>query len=203
MNSLEKKDHWERVYTTKALEEVSWYQPRPATSLEFLKELGAQPDHHIIDIGGGDSLLVDHLLEQGFSNVTVLDISEAAIERAVKRLGEKANRVQWIVADASNFHPTKTYDFWHDRAAFHFLTEAQDIDRYLNSFYASLSNGGKAVFGTFAESGPTQCSGLTVQQYSGDQLAERIGLEKIKCVEVDHFTPAEKVQHFTFCSFKK
>lgn len=203
MNSLEKKNHWEKVYTTKALEEVSWYQPRPETSLNFLMELGAQPEHNIIDVGGGDSLLVDHLLEEGFANVTVLDISEAAIKRAMKRLGKKAKEVRWIVADASDFHSPEKYDIWHDRAAFHFLTETHDIDSYLRSFHASLSDDGKAIFGTFAENGPTQCSGLNIQQYSGDTLAQRIGLQKIKCVEVEHLTPAEKVQHFTFCSFGK
>src|SRR5688572_23583963 len=122
MDTTNRKKHWQKIYETKELKDVSWFQPVPEASLEFLKEFNVQTNARIIDIGGGDSLLVDFLLERGYTDVTVLDISGAALERAKKRLGNKAALVKWIEADATEFTPTTTYDFWHDRAAFHFLT---------------------------------------------------------------------------------
>lgn len=123
MEPFNRKKHWENIYQTKELNEVSWFQPTPETSLSFFKEFKVPLNAKIIDIGGGDSFLVDHLLELGYTDITVLDISSAAIERAKKRLGDKAQRVEWMVADAATFQPTEQYDFWHDRAAFHFLTK--------------------------------------------------------------------------------
>ena len=130
MAEFNRKNHWENIYTTKSLEEVSWYEPTPATSLSFVKQFNIPTSAKIIDIGGGDSLFVDYLLDLGYQDITVLDISAAALERAKKRLGENAHKVKWIVADAANFTPTEKYDFWHDRAAFHFLTQEKEILNY-------------------------------------------------------------------------
>lgn len=131
MVSFDRKKHWENIYNTKDLNDVSWYQPIPETSLEFLKQFNLPISAKIIDIGGGDSFLVDHLLDLGYQDVSVLDISEAAINRAKLRLGNRADRVKWIVIDAVRFNPTEKYDFWHDRATFHFLAHQQEIDSYI------------------------------------------------------------------------
>lgn len=199
------KNHWENVYNTKQLNEVSWYQPTPQASLDFIKELNIPPDAAIIDIGGGDSFLVDHLLAKGFVNITVLDISEAAINRAKERLGQKALLVKWVVSDITTFVPAEKYDFWHDRAAFHFLTTEEQIKKYLDVANNALLSEGKIVIGTFSENGPSVCSGLPVKQYSEDTMNEVIKkwFKKIKCIYTDHITPLHKVQHFLFCSFKK
>lgn len=199
------KEHWEKVYTTKQQNEVSWFQPTPAMSLAFIKELGIAKDAAIIDMGGGDSYLVDHLLDAGYTNISVLDISAAAIHRAQERLGAKSSQVKWIVCDINEFVPSATYDFWHDRAAFHFLTTDEATNNYLEIANAALSINGKIVIGTFAEDGPTKCSGLPVKQYSEISLRDTITkwFEKIKCIHTDHITPFNTIQHFLFCSFKK
>lgn len=201
---MNRKEHWENVYTTKALKDVSWYQPLPRESLAFMEELQIPPDAAIIDIGGGDSLLADHLLERGYTDITVLDISAAAIERAKKRLGHKATAVKWIVTDITAFNPERRYYFWHDRAAFHFLTREEEVNQYLAIAGKGIAPGGKIVIGTFAENGPEKCSGLPVQQYSESALTTLIKkwFEKIKCVQTDHVTPFNTIQHFIFCSFK-
>jgi len=149
--------------------------------------------------------LVDNLLDLGYSNITVLDISEAAISRAKERLGEKANEVEWIVADASDFNPTQKYNLWHDRAAFHFLTNSDEIDSYIETAHASLTAGGTAVIGTFSESGPTKCSGIEIKQYSEHTMADRFSgfFDKTDCFTTDHKTPSGSIQNFVFCSFKK
>jgi 2-polyprenyl-3-methyl-5-hydroxy-6-metoxy-1,4-benzoquinol methylase len=199
------KEHWENVYTTKALKDVSWYQPLPGESLAFMEELQIPPHAAIIDIGGGDSLLADHLLDRGYTDITVLDISAAAIERAKKRLGNKATAVKWIVTDITAFKPERRYDFWHDRAAFHFLTREEEVNQYLAIAGKAINPGGKIVIGTFAENGPEKCSGLPVKQYSESALTTLIKkwFEKIRCVQTDHLTPFNTIQHFIFCSFKK
>ena len=205
MENFNRKQHWEKIYNTKQLNEVSWYQPTPSTSLKFVKELQIPPSANIIDIGGGDSFLVDHLLEMGFEKITVLDISEAAIERAKTRLGDKAKKVNWIVADAADFNPTEKYDFWHDRAAFHFLTEEKDIEKYIAAAHQGITSSGIMVIGTFSENGPKKCSGIEIMQYSHASMVERFApfFEKINCTTVDHTTPSGAIQNFTFCSFRK
>ena len=165
MEAFDRKEHWEKIYQTKALEDVSWYQQTPETSLDFFRYYHVPKTARIIDIGGGDSLLVDHLLADGYQNITVLDISEAAISRAKQRLGQNANKVTWIVADASSFSPVEKYDFWHDRAAFHFLTEEAEISSYIQTAQQAIHPAGNFVFGTFLENGPDKCSGITVRQY--------------------------------------
>ena len=205
MKNFDRKKHWETIYQTKELKDVSWFQPNPETSLDFFKQFNVSLNAKIIDVGGGDSFLVDHLLELGYTDITVLDISEAAIERAKDRLGEKANQVKWIIEDAAKFHPTEIYDFWHDRAAFHFLTDENEISNYLETAQKFINPNGVLVIGTFSEQGPTKCSGIEIKQYSENTMTERLKkyFDKIKCITVDHKTPFETIQNFVFCSFKK
>lgn len=205
MEHFDKKTHWENIYSTKELKDVSWYQPTPTTSLEFLKQFNVHKTAKIIDIGGGDSFLVDNLLEMGYQNITVLDISAAALERAKQRLGKNATKVKWIVADAATFKPTEQYDFWHDRAAFHFLTQEADVNNYIETIRQNLKPSGVLIIGTFSEQGPTKCSGIEIKQYSEISMTERLQkfFEKVKCITVDHKTPFNTIQNFIFCSFKK
>lgn len=205
MENFDRKKHWENIYQTTQLDKVSWFQPTPETSLDFFKEFNVPTTAKIIDIGGGDSLLVDHLLDLGYQDITVLDISEAAIDRARQRLGDKANKVDWIVADAASFKPVEKYDFWHDRAAFHFLTQDQDISSYLETAQKSIQTNGILVLGTFSEQGPQKCSGLEIKQYSEATMTNLLKrfFEKIRCTTVDHKTPSGAIQNFVFCSFRK
>lgn len=202
---MDLQQHWEKVYQTKQLNEVSWYQQEPGVSLRFLKELNIPKDAAIIDIGGGDSLLVDHLLRLGYSRITVLDISATAIEKAKTRLGNEAQKIKWIVADAKNFKVEEQYDFWHDRAAFHFLTSEEDVAAYLQMANQHIKQGGKMVIGTFSENGPDKCSGLPVQKYKEESLAKTLSnwFQKIKCITSNHITPFNTIQNFLFCSFTK
>ncbi len=205
MENFDRKKHWETIYQTKELNEVSWYEPTPKTSLDFIRQFNVPTTAKIIDIGGGDSFFVDHLIDKGFQDITVLDISQAAIERAKQRLGDKAEKVKWIIADAAKFQPTEQYDFWHDRAAFHFLTDEQEISSYLETAQRNIKSTVVLVIGTFSEKGPTKCSGIEIKQYSENSMTERLKniFEKIKCIIVDHKTPFDTIQNFVFCSFKK
>lgn len=166
--NLQRKKHWETVYETKNPDEVSWTQEIPKTSLAFIHSFGLDKSAKIIDIGGGDSKLVDHLLDQGFENITVLDISEKALEKAKIRLGEKSKKVTWIISDILDFEPTETYGVWHDRAAFHFLTSEEEIEKYKSIVNKSVA--GFLIIGTFSENGPLKCSGLEISQYSEEKL---------------------------------
>lgn len=197
------KDHWEAVYQKNEPGKTSWAQPIPKTSLELIHSFNLPKNARIIDIGGGDSKLVDYLLEEGYQDITVLDISETAIEHAKERLGQKAGAVTWIVSDILNFNPAGKYDCWHDRATFHFLTSEAQRLAYTGIARSAVS--GYLTIGTFADNGPEKCSGLVVKQYSAAALTREfeLGFEKIKCIQDDHITPAGVVQHFTFCSFKK
>ena len=205
MEGSARKKHWEEIYTTKQLTEVSWYQQTPETSLKFFEEFKIPLNAKVIDVGGGDSLLVDHLLDLGYTNISVLDISKNAIERSMKRLGEKSKMVKWIVADASSFKPEEKYDLWHDRAAFHFLTDEYEIMNYINTVQNSMSENGVLVIGTFSEQGPKKCSGIEIKQYSEKAMTDILQkyFEKVKCISVDHETPSHSIQNFVFCSFKK
>ncbi|MES2565591.1 MAG: class I SAM-dependent methyltransferase [Bacteroidota bacterium] len=200
-----RKKHWEDVYQTKALTDVSWYQSKPTTSLDFIKEFNPSLNAKIIDVGGGDSLFADHLLNMGYTDITVLDISEQALERAKKRLGKNAVRIKWIVADAADFHPSENYDVWHDRAAFHFLTNEPEIENYIDTIKNHLQQNGILILGTFSEDGPTKCSGIEIKQYSEKTIVEKLKrfFHKVKCISVDHKTPFNTIQNFIFCSFKK
>lgn len=200
-----KKTHWENIYQNKNLQEVSWYQPTPKTSLSFFQTFNVPKNAKIIDIGGGDSLLVDHLLALGYTELTVLDISETAIEKAKIRLGKNESQVKWVVSNIVDFVPTQKYDFWHDRATFHFLTQQTDIEKYIKIINQNVTEAGKLVIGTFSEKGPTKCSGIEIKQYSKAKLVQTIGLyfKKIKCFTENHKTPFNTLQNFVFCSFSK
>ena len=205
MGHFDRKKHWETIYQTKELKDVSWFQPTPETSLSFLKQFNIPTTAKIIDIGGGDSFLVDNLLDLGYQDITVLDISAMAIDKAKQRLGDRAGKVKWIVADAATFRPTEKYDFWHDRAAFHFLTQEQEIESYLDTVQKSIQPTGVLIIGTFSEQGPKKCSGIEIKQYSETTMTDRLTkfFEKIRCITVDHKTPSDTIQNFIFCSFRK
>ncbi|MBL0323142.1 MAG: methyltransferase domain-containing protein [Ignavibacteria bacterium] len=205
MENFDRKKHWENIYQTKDLKDVSWFQPTPETSLDFFKQFNVPTSAKVIDIGGGDSYLVDHLLDLGYQDISVLDISVAAIDKAKQRLGDKAKNVKWIVADAATFKPTEKYDFWHDRAAFHFLTDEQEVSNYLQTAQENINPTGVLVIGTFSEQGPKKCSGIEIKQYSETTMTDRLKeyFEKIKCITVDHKTPFDTIQNFVFCSFRK
>lgn len=205
MENIDRKNHWETIYQTKQLNEVSWFQPTPETSLSFFKTLNIPTAAKIIDIGGGDSFLVDHLLDLGFEDITVLDISKTALERAKNRLGNRANKVKWVVADAATFKPTEQYDFWHDRAAFHFLTNDDEVANYVKTVSQAIAPNGYLIIGTFSEQGPKKCSGIDIKQYSENSLSQLFytGFKKLNCFTVEHQTPFNTVQQFVFCSFKK
>jgi ubiquinone/menaquinone biosynthesis C-methylase UbiE len=205
MDTFNRKEHWENIYSTKQLNEVSWYQPTPTTSLNLIEELNIPKTASIIDIGGGDSFLVDNLLKLGYENITILDISIKAIERAKKRLGKQSENVKWIEADASNFNPKASYDLWHDRAAFHFLTDENDIENYLKAAQKGIKPSGNLIIGTFSTEGPKKCSGIDIKQYSEDSLNHifKDDFNKTDCKTIEHQTPFNTYQNFIFCSFKK
>jgi len=197
------KQHWETVYETKSPDQVSWTQEIPKTSLDFIYSFGLTKAAKVIDIGGGDSKLVDYLLDEGFENITVLDISAKALDRAKKRLGSRADKVNWIVNDITDFNPDTTYDLWHDRATFHFLTKKEQVAKYMDTARKAVS--GYMTIGTFSERGPQKCSGLTIKQYNEATLTAELqnGFTKLSCITEDHVTPFDTKQNFLFCSFKR
>ena len=199
------KDHWEKIFASAGGHDFSWFQAYPTTSIAFLELFNLPLDAHIIDIGGGDSNLVDVLLEKGYRNISVLDISANALDLVKKRLGEKAALIKWIETDIADFVPTEKYDFWHDRAAFHFLTTEERIAKYVQLAEQNIGPGGYLVLGTFSENGPEKCSGLTIKQYSETSMSNRFdkSFKRIKCITEDHQTPFNTSQHFLFCSFRK
>ena len=202
---MNKQNHWNKVFTTKHFNEVSWYQQTPQHSLDFVKQFALPKTAAIIDIGGGDSFFADHLLQLGYTNITVLDISVAAIDKAKQRLGNKAASVNWIVSDILDFKSIVQFDCWHDRAAFHFLTSIEDINEYLSIAQQYIKPAGKLVIGSFSTEGPEKCSGLPVKQYNENILTATLQkwFEKIRCITTDHITPFKTIQNFLFCSFQK
>jgi ubiquinone/menaquinone biosynthesis C-methylase UbiE len=205
MDKNVRKEHWENVFANKQETEVSWFQPYPKTSIEFVKLFDLPLDANIIDIGGGDSHFVDALLEEGYKNIWVLDISENALSRAKKRLGDNANKVNWVVSDIIDFIPPVEFDFWHDRAAFHFLTTEEKMNKYVAIAERGIKARGVLILGTFSETGPTKCSGLEIKQYSETSMSSRFELsfDRVKCITEEHQTPFNSIQNFLFCSFKK
>lgn len=203
---MERKAHWEGVYTSRQPTEVSWYQAEPTRSVELLREAGAGPDTAIIDIGGGDSTFVDAVLAEQLGRVTVLDISGAALARAQARLGARASEVSWIEADVTRVQlPAQAFDVWHDRAVFHFLTRAEERARYVATAAAALRPGGALLISTFALEGPTRCSGLEVARYGPLELAREFGpafaLER-SFADV-HRTPSGVEQQFTVAVLRR
>jgi uncharacterized UPF0146 family protein len=202
---MSQKEHWENVFATKQETEVSWYQPSPKPSLDFISKLNIPKEAKIIEVGGGDSYLVDALLEQGFTNITLLDISEQAIDRIKNRLGAKAKEVTFIVSDILDFNPSVTYDLWHDRASFHFQTEPHQIEKYANIVAKAMAVNGNMIIGTFSENGPKKCSGLDITQYSEATMKAvfETNFQFLNSITEDHATPFNTIQNFIFCNFTK
>jgi len=205
MEATERKIHWEKIYQTKKPTEVSWHQDEPITSLEFIRQLDLPKTARIFDNGAGDSLLVDHLLKLGYENITVLDISEAALNRVKLRLGKKAEKINWIIADEAFCDPSEQFALWHDRAAFHFLTDEKEIASYVHTIKNCITPGGFLIMGTFSDKGPKRCSGLEVKRYSETLLNDLLkdSFDKVKCITVDHITPFDTTQNFLFCVFRR
>lgn len=205
-SSASSKEHWERVYRTKQVDQVSWYQEHPESSLRLIRATRVPKTAKIIDVGGGASKLVDELLAAGYSKLTVLDVSATALDAARKRLGASASAVKWIEADITraDFLPFE-YDVWHDRAVFHFLTSAADRDAYVSSVLKAVKPGGHVIVATFAEDGPDHCSGLPVMRYSADELHSEFGTSFALVAQEKeaHETPSGVVQQFVYCYCRK
>ncbi len=199
------KEHWEQVYRTKAADDMSWYQDRPAVSLKLIEASGVGKDQAIIDVGGGASVLVDFLLDAGFNRLTVLDISANALEHARQRLGALAARVEWFEADVTRFNPAHRFDLWHDRAVFHFLTEKADRQKYVQTMKRVLSPEAHVIIATFALDGPSRCSGLEVARYDADLICTELGSEfgLLEQVQETHLTPWRTEQRFSCFRFRR
>jgi trans-aconitate methyltransferase len=190
--------HWETIYRTRSPDELSWYQAVPRRSLELIQATGVALTASILDVGGGASPLVDHLLAGGYTDVSVLDIAPAALEQAKTRLGPAATRVQWIAADVTDFHPERRYALWHDRGVFHFLVTLSEQARYLAVLRSALAPAGHLVLAMFGPQGPERCSGLPVQRYSREDLSGLLGSHfRLRRAELDnHLTPRGQHQEF-------
>ncbi len=203
--SEDRKKHWDGIYSQKAESQLSWHQANPSISLELADLVGIEPTTSVIDIGGGTSRFVDYLIEQGLSDVSVLDVSRAALDIMRQRLGERGSTVNWIASDITVWSPTRDYDLWHDRAVFHFLVDPNDRVAYLDRLFRCVRPGGHAIIATFALDGPETCSGLPIVRYSPQSLAETIGpgfelgTQRI-CL---HQTPSGNSQSFQFSLFQK
>ncbi|GGZ31774.1 hypothetical protein GCM10007049_26400 [Echinicola pacifica] len=203
---IDRKSHWEQIYQEKGPTEVSWYQEKPQTSLDFIHSAGLTKGDSIIDIGGGDSRLVDYLLQDEFSNLSVLDISANAIAKGKRRLGEDANAVSWLISDVLEVELSERYRYWHDRAVFHFLVADHHQRQYLNLARQMIVPGGRILIGAFSEQGPKKCSGIAIQQYSASSLCQRVepfGFQKTRSKIVNHSTPFGTVQNFVFVEFER
>ncbi len=202
---MAKKEHWEKIFATKPQEKLTWFQNHPKALVECLHTIELSKDGSIIDIGGGDSLVPDTLLKLGYKDITVLDVSSRAIQRSQKRLGENAENIAWIEKDILSFHPARQYDFWYDRAVFHFLTDPSDIRTYVEICAESIRKDGYFLLGTFSEDGPEKCSGLDITQYSEEKmlLTFKGFFKKITCFKETHHTSSGGTQSFQFCLLKK
>jgi len=205
METEERKKHWENVFQNKDTTKASWYQRVPETSLRLIKKLDLPKSARIIEVGSGDSYLVDCLLEEGYSNITLLDISNKALETVKKRLSGKTNKTIFLTEDVTRFSTSVLYNLWHDRAVFHFLIDEKDIQNYVKNVYNSLNSGGYLILGTFSSNGPQMCSGLKVCQYDENELTDIFlnGFKKIETYTENHQTPSGSSQNFLFCVFKR
>ncbi|MFA6187970.1 MAG: class I SAM-dependent methyltransferase [Sulfuricurvum sp.] len=199
-----RQKHWETVYQTKDHTKVGWYQPACHISLELLDKIGITQEASVIDIGAGASTFVDGLLECGFSNITLLDISKEALDIVKERLGKKANTPQYLVEDITTASLPQHYDLWHDRAAFHFLQDAGEQQAYIRTMCASLNSNGYAIIGTFAVDGPDSCSTLSVKQYNRENMQQVLGncITILDVIETTHITPSGVEQKFSFFILK-
>ena len=205
MSDAQRRIHWENVYQTNGERDVSWFQETPRLSLEFIQSAGLKSDEPIIDIGGGASRLVDALLDAKFENITVLDISEKALATSKARLGERSAKVSWVVSDATFWQPAGTYAVWHDRAAFHFLTDPNNRAAYVERLLRAVRPGGHVIIGTFALDGPEKCSGLPVVRYDAASLAALLGtaFDFLDSRNDVHQTPMGAIQRFQFSCFRR
>lgn len=202
---MQRATHWNTVYTTKSEREVSWFEPLPAISLELLDAAGMTPETCVLDVGGGDSHLVDALAARGLDCLAVLDVSKAALNRAKARLGTAADTPTWIEADVTGDWTLKPMDIWHDRAVFHFLTAREDRVLYKRHLLETLKPGGAAIIATFGPDGPERCSGLPVQRYAPDALAEELGprFELVEARQHMHTTPWGSPQSFQYSRLRR
>lgn len=199
---MDEQAHWEAVYLAKAPGQVSWYTPHLGRSLTFIEEAGLAPGAAVLDVGGGASTLVDDLLDRGFSDVSVLDLSAAALDRARERLGERARRVNWMVADITEAElPQHSVDFWHDRAVFHFLRGEDARRQYVAAVRHALKPGGHILVATFGPEGPERCSGLEIMRFDADSLHAEFGgaFRKVSSCTEQHTTPWGSIQEFVYC----
>jgi len=200
---MNRKKHWEKVYQEREPDAVSWYQLQPEPSLSLIQNSGGGRDASVIDVGGGASNLIDHLLAAGYADLTVLDLSESALQHARRRLDKRAQQVEWIVTDITQFSPSRPYALWHDRAVLHFLTAPEDQSLYLAALNQATRKGAHLVIGTFDLEGPQKCSGLEVVRYSPGSLSRLLG-DKYRLLahqSCSHQTPWEDEQRFLFCHF--
>lgn len=197
---MDRKQHWDTVYTTKAHTDVSWYQESPALSLDFIRQSGLPKAAPLVDIGGGASRLVDALLAEGYGDVTVLDIASPALDVSKARLGEQASLVHWIAADITQWPPPRRYALWHDRAVFHFLTDATDRDAYRHTLLAGTNRGSHIIIASFAPDGPERCSGLPVMRYAPETLQAELGADFVlqAARQEEHRTPGGNLQRFQY-----
>lgn len=195
------RQHWDSIYATRPADGLSWFRPHLERSLEFIAAAALPLDAPIIDVGGGTSTLVDDLLDKGYASISVLDISEAAIARTQQRLGARAAGVRWIAGDVTRVDLEGPYDFWHDRAVFHFLTDAEARSRYVERVRAAVRPGGHVLVATFGPEGPEQCSGLPVMRYTADAIHAEFGpaWRKIGAASEVHHTPFGTTQQFVYC----
>ena len=196
----DRKAHWEQIYQDKSPLDVSWYQKEPATSLRLIHNSGIKQDSAIIDVGGGASVLIDRLLNEGYQRLAVLDISSKSLAVAKARLGKKADKVEWYEADITEFKPPHTVSLWHDRAVFHFLTDAKDQAKYVEVLKTALIPGGHLILAAFAIGGPVKCSGLDIVQYDANKLMKELGseFELLDETSETHITPANTKQRFAY-----
>lgn len=202
---MDRKQHWNHLFLTKAEQDVSWFESLPETSLQLLEAAGMDTDTCVLDVGGGDSRLVDHLAARGMNCLAVLDVSGAALARARSRLGSLAGVPTWLEADVAGEWTLKPMDIWHDRAVFHFLTSPDDRQRYRLHLLQTLKPGGTAIVATFSLDGPETCSGLPVQRYSPDALSAELGpeLAMVQALPHIHTTPWGSPQSFVYCRFRR
>lgn len=202
---MQAQEHWQNVYQNKKPDEVSWYEEFPTMSLDLIKATNIEKDKPIIDIGGGASILVDKLLDEGFRDLSVLDISERSLQYAKDRLGKQANNINWIVADVTEYKFKQTYNLWHDRAVFHFLTEAAAREKYKQALNQALVPGAYLILATFALDGSNKCSGLEVERYDANKLQAELGsnFSLLQSIDTSHITPWDSKQKFTYGLFRK
>ncbi|SOE66293.1 Methyltransferase domain-containing protein [Burkholderia sp. OK233] len=203
---MDSKNHWEDVYRSKAPDEVSWYRSHLDTSLRLIEKIAPDRNAAIIDVGGGESTLVDDLLQRGYRDLTVLDMSAVALDSTRKRFGSISGQVTWVESDITVVDlPEHRYDVWHDRAVFHFLTEPSQRDAYIHLLTRALRPDGRVVIATFGPLGPNRCSGLDVRRYDAQQLSDEFGteFELVTSTLEDHHTPAASSQQFLYCCFRK